>query len=71
MWTLIGTQAPGPDTCDCATDQDNGILLSWDVTVPAGGSVTVSHLTTFSPLGLAPLATSKTADAASVGDGRG
>jgi uncharacterized repeat protein (TIGR01451 family) len=62
MWARIGTQAAGPNTCDCALNEDNAILLSWDVTVPANGSVTVSHLTTFSPLGFAPLTTTKTAD---------
>src|SRR5437867_3379420 len=66
MWAQIGAQAAGPNTCDCATFEDNAILLSWDVTVPGGGSVTVSHLTTFSPLGLAPLSTTKTADASAV-----
>jgi uncharacterized repeat protein (TIGR01451 family) len=62
MWALIGSRAAGPNTCDCATNEDNAILLSWDVSVPANGSVTVSHLTTFSPLGFSPLTTAKTAD---------
>src|SRR6266581_3758372 len=66
MWAQIGAQAAGPNACDCATFEDNAILLSWDVTVPGGGSVTVSHLTTFSPLGFAPLSTTKTADSSTV-----
>jgi len=69
MWARIGAQLAGPNTCDCATFEDNAILLSWDVTVPAAGSATVSHLTTFSPLGFAPLSTSKTADSSTVGPG--
>ena len=66
MWAQIGAQLAGPNTCDCATSEDNAILLSWDVIVPAAGSATVSHLTTFSPLGFAPLSTTKTADSSTV-----
>jgi uncharacterized repeat protein (TIGR01451 family) len=69
VWAQIGAQAAGPNTCICATLEDNGILLSWDVTVPGAGSTTVSHLTTFSPLGLAPLSTTKTADSSTVASG--
>ena len=69
VWAQMGAQAAAPNTCDCATFEDNGIMLSWDVTVPASGSVTVSHLTTFSPLGIVPLSTTKTADSASVDPG--
>ena len=69
IWARIGSQLAGPNTCDCAINEDNGILLSWDVTVPAGGSTVVSHLTTFSPLGVAPLATTKNADSATVAPG--
>jgi uncharacterized repeat protein (TIGR01451 family) len=69
MWSQIGAQAAGPNTCICATLEDNAILLSWDVTVPGAGSATVSHLTTFSPLGLAPLSTTKTADSSTAAAG--
>jgi uncharacterized repeat protein (TIGR01451 family) len=69
MWEQIGAQAAGPNTCDCAIDEDNAIMLSWDVTVPAAGSTTVSWFTTFSPLGFAPLSTSKTADSPTVSPG--
>src|SRR6266516_3109442 len=69
MWSQIGAQAAGPNTCICAILEDNAILLSWDVTVPGGGSATVSHLTTFSPLGFAPLSTTKTADSSTVAAG--
>jgi hypothetical protein len=47
--TAAGTQFP--DACDCTTSQDNGAGLSWPVTVPAGGSTTVSFFSTFSPTG--------------------
>jgi hypothetical protein len=43
---------PYPSTCECDVSQDNGIGLSWNVTVPAGGSVTRSFATTFSPAGI-------------------
>jgi uncharacterized repeat protein (TIGR01451 family) len=69
VWAQIGAQAAGPNTCICATLDDNGILLSWDVTVPGAGSATVSHLTTFSPLGFAPLSTTKTADSSTAAAG--
>ena len=42
--------------------QDNGAGLSWDVALPANGSASRVHLTTFSPLGRVPLVASKTAD---------
>ena len=71
IWARIGAQAAGPNTCTCASLLDNGILLSWDVTVPATGSITVSHLTTFSPLGFAPLTTTKTADSSTANPGAG
>ncbi len=69
IWSQIGSKTQMPNTCECAIYEDNGIALSWDVSVPAGGAVTVSHLTTFSPLGFAPLTTTKTADSASTSPG--
>jgi hypothetical protein len=69
VWTATVSGAAFPNTCDCATDQDNGAGLSWNVTIPAGQSVTRSNLITFSPLGHQPLATTKTADSGSVGQG--
>lgn len=63
VWAAIGAQTPFANTCtQCANDVDNGAGLSWSITIPAGGSVTRSHLTTFSPLGIAPLVTNKTAN---------
>jgi uncharacterized repeat protein (TIGR01451 family) len=62
VWSWIGTKAPFPDTCGCTTFQDNGGGISWAFTVPAGGSLMFSHVTTFSPTGKEALATSKSAD---------
>src|SRR5436190_9099293 len=53
IWDLInGTNFP--DTCDCTVLQDNGAGLSFPITVPAGGDVTVSYLSSFSPAGQLP-----------------
>jgi uncharacterized repeat protein (TIGR01451 family) len=69
VWARIGSQQPFPDTCRCAEFIDNGAGLSWSITIPVGGSVTLSHLTTFSPIGVRPLSTAKTVDKSSVGAG--
>jgi uncharacterized repeat protein (TIGR01451 family) len=69
VWSTIGQMLPFPNTCTCATLNDNGAGLSWDKTVPAGSSTTISSLITFSPLGHLPLALSKTADAGTVAAG--
>ena len=69
VWARIGAKLPFPDTCACASNIDNGAGLSWSLIIPAGQSLTVSHFTTFSPLGLAPLSTTKTADAATAAGG--
>ena len=62
VWSAIGSQMPFPDTCACTDNLDNGAGISWNFSIPAGGSATYSHVTTFSPLGLEGLVTSKTAD---------
>lgn len=64
MWAAIGTQQPFPNQCaGCSTYEDNAAGLSWTLTaLAAGASVTKSHLTTFSPLGIQPLTTTKSAD---------
>jgi len=62
VWTAIGAHAPFNNTCQCETYLDNGAGVSWNISVPAGGSVTVSHYTAFSPTGVVALSTSKTAD---------
>ena len=69
VWEKIGAKASLPDTCDCATSQDNGAAIEWDRTIGAGQSVTLSHFTTFSPLGTQPLVASKTADASTAAAG--
>jgi len=69
VWAAIGTHLPFPDTCDCTIEQDNGAGISWNITVPAGGSVTRSNVTVFSPTGAQALFVTKTADAASVAAG--
>jgi uncharacterized repeat protein (TIGR01451 family) len=69
VWSAIATKADLPDTCACATNQDNGAGLSWALSVPAGGSRTVSNLTNFSPAGNLPLTTAKTADQSAVSAG--
>ncbi len=69
VWSTIASMQPFPNTCTCATNLDNGAGLSWDVSVPASGSTTVSSLITFSPLGRLPLSLDKTADAGSVAPG--
>jgi hypothetical protein len=51
VWSAIGAQTPFTNTCACASTLDNGAGIAWPLTVPAGGRVTVSHYTTFSPLG--------------------
>ncbi len=66
VWADMGSQAALPNTCDCATYEDNGIALSWDLSLAAGATKTFSSITTFSPLGNVPLTLDKTADVASV-----
>ncbi len=56
VWERIGSRLPFPDLCVvCGAYADNGAGLSWEITIPAGASVTRSHLTTFSVLGVTPL----------------
>ncbi|HWC09990.1 MAG TPA: hypothetical protein VG455_02095, partial [Acidimicrobiales bacterium] len=69
VWSQVASGQAFPDACRCDEYIDNGAGLSWELTVPAGGSVTVSHLTTFSPEGNLPLTLAKTADQASVAAG--
>jgi hypothetical protein len=48
---ITAQAAQFPDTCKCTQRLDNGAGLSWAITVPAGGTVTRSLSTTFSPTG--------------------
>jgi hypothetical protein len=53
VWSQIGAHTAFPDTCaHCGDMVDNGAGISWTMTVPAGGTVTRSHFTTFSPTGV-------------------
>lgn len=54
VWARISSQAPFPDECLCDQAVDNGAGLSWEVVIPAGGRVEVSHETFFSPKGRNP-----------------
>jgi uncharacterized repeat protein (TIGR01451 family) len=69
VWEAISTHLPFDNTCQCENDIDNGAGISWNVTIPAGGSITRSNLTVFSPLGSQALFVTKTADSASANAG--
>ncbi len=70
VWADVGSQQPLPNTCTpCATAVDNGIGLSWSMTLAAGASQTFSHLSTFSPTGQVPIVASKAADASGATSG--
>jgi uncharacterized repeat protein (TIGR01451 family) len=69
VWSAMSAQTDFPDTCECATYEDNGAGLSWALAIPAGESRSVSHLTNFSPTGNLALTTTKTADQASAAAG--
>jgi uncharacterized repeat protein (TIGR01451 family) len=69
VWSWIGTKVTFPDTCACTVFQDNGGGISWVFTLAAGGSLTFSHVTTFSPTGREALTTSKAADAPTAAPG--
>lgn len=47
VWKQIGTKTSLPNTCRCTEILDNGAAISWDLVIPAGGSVSVHHLTNF------------------------
>lgn len=57
VWSRIGSRESFPDQCACDQAIDNGAGLSWEIEIPAGGSVEVSHLTFFSPEGRQPTTT--------------
>jgi Calx-beta domain/Domain of unknown function DUF11 len=73
VWSHIGTQQEFPDTCICGNEQtdylDNGAGLSWTLAIPANSTKTVSLVTTFSPQGVQPITTTKTAAQPSVSPG--
>ncbi len=51
VWRQVRAGVPFPNQCDCDVAVDNGGGLSWDLVIPVGASVDVSHLTFFSPEG--------------------
>jgi uncharacterized repeat protein (TIGR01451 family) len=69
VWARIGAQMAFDDSCLCDEDIDNGIGVSWNVTLGAGQSASRSTLTTFSPTGQVPLVTAKSADSSTVSQG--
>jgi hypothetical protein len=59
VWAAINTRQPFPNTCDCATYEDNGAGLSWTLNVAAGSPSApsyayASHLTSITPDGALP-----------------
>lgn len=62
IWSQIGTKTAFPNTCRCSESLDNGAGLSWTLAIPAGQSLSRSHLTAFSPTGNLPLSMDKSAD---------
>jgi uncharacterized repeat protein (TIGR01451 family) len=69
IWSRIGSQRPFPDTCRCNELIDNGAGVSWERTVAPGGSVTLSGLITFSPMGNVPISLQKAPDQEEVAPG--
>ena len=61
VWGEMGRQTAFPNTCLCDTYTDNGAGLSWTGTLVPGESGTYSHLTVFSPTGVASAFLDKTA----------
>ena len=59
VYGTTSSQADYPNTCDCATLEDNGMGLNWDTTLAptgsAGQSQTFSMVSNFSPTGVTAL----------------
>ena len=68
IWSIIGQRGEYSDQCkpNCDAYQDNGMGLSWRITLPAGSSRTFSQNTLFSPTGTFPLTSAATATPAVV-----
>lgn len=68
IWRVIGQRGEYSDRCspNCNAYQDNGMGLSWRITLPAGSSRTFSQNTLFSPTGTFPLTSAATATPAVV-----
>jgi hypothetical protein len=52
VWADVRSQSDLPNTCDCTTDQDNGMGIEWHFSLDAGQSQTFSMLSSFSPQGV-------------------
>ena len=64
IWDWIETKTPFPNTCRCDEYIDNGMGISWGITLTPGEQRTFSHITTLSPSGKLPLLMSQSADQA-------
>ena len=74
-WGVIGQRKEYDDQCHafnasapsdpCNDYFDNGMGMSWRITIPASSSQTIQHATVFSPTGKLPVTTSATANPAS------
>lgn len=67
IWSVIGTRSEFADQCipNCDAYRDNGMGMSWRVTIPAGTSKTFVHSTLFSPTGKFPITTQAAASPSS------
>lgn len=52
VWEAVISRKPFPNLCRCLHRVDNGAGVSWSLTLPASGTVSRSHYTTFSPKGV-------------------
>jgi hypothetical protein len=52
VWSTVSAQTDLPNTCDCTTNQDNGMAIEWHYALAAGQSQTFSMLSSFSPQGV-------------------
>ncbi|WP_168929454.1 M66 family metalloprotease [Nocardioides sp. GY 10113] len=49
VWSVIGQQEPFDDSCLCDSHLDNGLGLSWDLSVPSGGQRSTTSRIAFTP----------------------
>lgn len=76
MWVAVGSKTQLPNTCksagnSCGDYIDNAVALSWNLTLPAAGSLVISNLSLFAPLGVAAVTVTATSDQPSVPPGGG
>lgn len=53
VWAFITTKQPFPNTCRCGETIDNGAGISWNYQLAPGARATFTHITVFSPTGVA------------------